>query len=570
MDEHARRPGAVLRGTGVSPGVGAGPVRRLAGTVPEPPAEERRAGPAGAERARAAAALEAVAADLENRSRRAGGDARDILGAQVLMARDPALADEAGRRIHEGQSAARAVFDAFGVYRRLVAGAGGYLAARAADLDDVRDRVIAQLYGLRMPGWSTGSSAPYVLVARDLAPAETATLDTVRVAAFVTEEGAPTSHTAILARSLGVPAVVGCADATSLAEGTSVLVDGSEGQVRVEPPAAELAAARTGTRRPAGATPGAARPGATADGRRVALLANIGGPQDIPTAVTAGAEGIGLYRTEFLFLDRARPPDEQEQEEAYRAALAAFPGGRVVVRILDAGADKPLGFLPRPGREPNPALGERGVRLLRRHPEVLAGQLRALSRAAARSAPARLEVMAPMVAGAAEAGWFAEACREAGLEAGVGAMVEVPAAAIRVRDLAGAVDFVSLGTNDLAQYVFAADRQVAALAGFQDPWQPALLDLVALTVGAAAEAAIGCGVCGEAAADPALACVLVGVGVTSLSMGAAAIPAVRAALAAHTEAQCRAAATAVRAVPTAEEARSAAWSVLPGLAEPAP
>lgn len=291
----------------------------------------------------------------------------------------------------------------------------------------------------------------------------------------------------------------------------------------------------------------------------------MGGPQDLPAALAHGAEGVGLYRTEFLFLDRATPPGEEEQIAAYREVLEAFPGGRVVVRVLDAGADKPLAFLPPSGAEPNPALGERGVRMLRRNPQVLAGQLRALVRAAA-ATTARLEVMAPMVADLDEARWFAAACREAGIPR-TGVMIEVPSAALRARDLAAEVDFVSLGTNDLAQYTFAADRQVGALTRLQDPWQPALLDLVAVAAEAARAAGRSCGVCGEAAGDPALACLLVGLGVTGLSMGAAALPLVRAALARHARADCVRAAAAARAAATADAARRAASAALPGLAE---
>ncbi|MQA84965.1 MAG: phosphoenolpyruvate--protein phosphotransferase [Streptosporangiales bacterium] len=566
--------GRELRGTGVSQGVGAGPVRRFLAQVAEPPAGELRVGAADAERARAADALEAVAADLENRGLRAGdraGDAaRDVLAAQALMARDPGLAEEVARRIEAGGSAERAVYDAFGTYREMLAGAGEYLAARVADLDDVRDRAIAALRGEpRGPGAGPADAAeppggePYVLVARDLAPADTALLDPSRVAAFVTEEGGPTSHTAILARALGVPAVVACAGAAALADGTPVLVDGATGVVRIGASAAELRAAREDAARRRAASSVPTGPGATADGRRVALLANIGGPKDLAAAVDAGAEGIGLYRTEFLFLNRDSPPGAPEQEDAYRAALDAFPGGRVIVRVLDAGADKPLGFLPPPSPEPNPALGERGVRMLRRHPDVLAGQLDALARAAA-GGGARLEVMAPMVADAAEAAWFADACREAGIRTGIGVMVELPSAALRARDIVVAVDFVSIGTNDLAQYAFGADRQVGALARLQDPWGPALLDLVALTADAAGDAGKGCGVCGEAAADPALACVLVGLGVTSLSMAAMAIPAVRTAVARNTAAQCREAAVAARAAATAGDARAAARAALTG------
>ena len=230
-----------------------------------------------------------------------------------------------------------------------------------------------------------------------------------------------------------------------------------------------------------------------------------------PAAVEAGAEGVGLFRTEFLFLDDStKAPSEEKQVEAYRQVLEAFPEGRVVVRVLDAGADKPLDFLT-PADEPNPALGVRGLRTLLDHPEVLRTQLTALAKAA-EGLPVYLEVMAPMVADRADAKAFADACREAGLQAKFGAMVEIPSAALRARSILQEVEFLSLGTNDLAQYTFAADRQVGAVSRLQDPWQPALLDLVALSAEAAKAEGKSCGVCGEAASDPLLACVLTGLG----------------------------------------------------------
>ncbi|MGI5206901.1 phosphoenolpyruvate--protein phosphotransferase [Spirillospora sp. CA-108201] len=556
--------GEVMQGAGVSPGVGTGPVRTIAGAVPEPPAGSRHGGDAGAERDSALAALEAVAADLEERGERAAAagntDGRDVLNAQALMARDPGLADGVGARVGEGTSAARAVFEAFGVYREMLAGAGEYMAARVTDLDDIRDRAVARLLGLPVPGVPE-SDEPFVLVARDLAPADTAVLDPAQVVAFVTEEGGPTSHTAILARTMGVPAVVALPGAASLAEGIRVLVDGAAGTVLPDPSDAQVAEARAAAAARASALQESTGPGATRDGHPVPLLANVGGPKDVEAALANGAEGVGLYRTEFLFLDRAAPPSDEEQEEAYRKVLEAFPEGRVVVRTLDAGADKPLAFLPAPGEEPNPALGERGLRMMRRHPDVLASQLAALTRAAA-GLGVKLQVMAPMVTDAEEAASFAAACREAGVEH-PGVMIEVPAAALRARDLAPEVEFFSIGTNDLTQYACAADRQIGGLAHLQDPWQPAVLDLVAPAAGAG----VPCGVCGEAAADPALACVLVGLGVTSLSMSAPSLPLVRAALARHTLEECRAAATAARAARTAGQAREAARAHLPGLAE---
>ncbi|MFD0776850.1 putative PEP-binding protein, partial [Streptomonospora algeriensis] len=233
-------------------------------------------------------------------------------------------------------------------------------------------------------------------------------------------------------------------------------------------------------------------PGRTADGHRVPLLANIGGPHDLPAALENGAEGVGLYRTEFLFLDRTDAPGHEEQVAAYRAVLEAFPGGRVVVRTLDAGADKPLGFLAAGEQhEPNPALGERGLRMMRRLPETLDAQLAALAEAE-RGTGAYLQVMAPMVTDAADAEWFAAAAAAAGIQH-AGVMIEVPAAALRARHIAEHADFFSIGTNDLTQYTCAADRETAGLGRFQDPWQPAVLDLVAASASSAAEAGRTCG-----------------------------------------------------------------------------
>lgn len=545
-----------LRGVGVSPGIGHGPAYLLTARVPEPPEGATHAGDADQEKERAVMALAQVAGELEARGDRAGGEAREILKAQALMAEDPGLVVKIRSLIDRGTAAPRAVHEAFTKYRDVLEGVGGYLGERAADLDDLRDRVIAQLTGQELPGLPPPGDTPYVLVAHDLAPADTALLSGHAVAAFVTEEGGPTSHTAIMARALGVPAVVACAGATTLRPGVEVLVDGTSGEVRARPTESDVARAESVDTARQAAIDRVTGPGRTKDGHPVPLLANVGGPADLEAARSCGAEGVGLYRTEFLFLGRAEPPGAEEQERAYRAALEAFPGGPVIVRTLDAGADKPLAFLPPGSAEPNPALGERGLRLLRAHPEVLETQLDALATAGAGSG-GRLRVMAPMVTTAEEARWFAAACRAADLpEAGV--MIEVPAAALRARDLVAEVDFVSAGTNDLAQYAFAADRELGALSELHDPWQPALLDLLAGILAAAAQAGKPGGVCGEAAADPGLACVLAGLGAASLSMGPAALPAVRAALAYHTLEQCRAAAESARAATTAAGARAAA------------
>ncbi|WP_188191439.1 phosphoenolpyruvate--protein phosphotransferase [Nonomuraea sp. SYSU D8015] len=544
---------------GVSPGIGHGPAYVLAVSVPEPPEGATYTGEADQEKERATAALRQVAGELEARGNQAGGEAEEILKAQALMAEDPGLVVKVRSLIDRGLAAPRAVFEAFTKYRDVLAGSGGYLGERAADLDDIRDRVIALLYGQAMPGLPTAPAEPYVLVARDLAPADTALLSREQVAAFVTEEGGPTSHTAILARAIGVPAVVACPGATGIPHGVRVMADGTSGDVRVEPAESDVADAVSAATARQAALASARGPGRTADGHLVPLLANVGGPAELDAAVAAGAEGIGLYRTEFLFLGRAEPPSEEEQARAYRAAMEAFPGAKVIVRTLDGGADKPLTFLPAPA-EPNPALGERGLRRFRRFPGVMDAQLEALAAVGSED----LLAMAPMVATAEEAGWFARACRAKGLPV-AGVMIEIPSAALRAEDVLASVDFVSIGTNDLAQYALAADRQLSAVSALQDPWQPAVLDLVAMTASAAARAGKPCGICGESAADPAMACVLVGLGASTLSMGAAALAPVRAALDAHTLAQCRLAADAARSRTTATEARAAARAQLPGL-----
>ncbi|MGW1468031.1 phosphoenolpyruvate--protein phosphotransferase [Streptomyces sp. NPDC002308] len=551
-----------LRGVGVSHGVAIGEVRHMGTAVLEPPVRQIPPEETTREQGRARQAVEAVAADLVARGNLAGGEAQGVLEAQAMMAQDPELMADVERRIAEGSTAERGLYDAFAAYRALLANAGEYLAGRVADLDDVRNRIVARLLGVPMPG-VPDSDHPYVLIARDLAPADTALLDPALVLGFVTEEGGPTSHSAILARALGVPAVVALPGAGELAEGVVVAVDGGTGEVFVEPSAEKRAALEGAAAAREAALAATSGPGATSDGHKVPLLANIGGPGDVPAAVEAGAEGVGLFRTEFLFLDDSeQAPSEEKQVAAYRAVLEAFPEGRVVVRVLDAGADKPLAFLT-PADEPNPALGVRGLRSLLDHPDVLRTQLTALAKAA-EGQSAQLEVMAPMVADRADAKGFADACRGAGLRAKVGAMVEIPSAALRARSVLQEVEFLSLGTNDLAQYTFAADRQVGAVSRLQDPWQPALLDLVALSADGARAEGRSCGVCGEAAADPLLACVLTGLGVTSLSMGAASLPYVRATLAQYTLAQCERAAAAARAADSAEDARSAARAVLEG------
>ena len=537
-----------LKGIGVSPGFAGGPAYRVA-PPPTLPVLDPVALDPETEAKRAVAALASVAAELNRRAAAAHGAAAEILRAEAMMAEDPELADAAEETARTGLSAARAIDTALAVHREAFEAAGGYLAERVADLDDIRNRAVAICLGQPMPGIPSPGH-PFVLVARDLAPADTASLDPDRVLALVTEDGGPTSHTAILARTLGLPAVVRCTGALEVADGELVTVDGATGTVVTGAGAAEVEAAGAAEVARRQRLSAASGPGRTADGHPVALYANIGSAKDLMGDV----EGVGLFRTELLYLDRTDAPTFEEQVAAYTDVFAALPGRKVVVRTLDAGADKPLPFLQQEA-EPNPALGVRGLRISWKRPDVLSSQLEAIAEAA-RATAAEVWVMAPMVATAAEAAAFAAAARAAGLPT-PGAMVEIPAAALRAGALLAEVDFLSIGTNDLSQYTFAADRQVGAVAELLDPWQPALLQLIAACANAGTAAGKPVGVCGEAAADPGLAVVLTGLGITSLSMAARSIPAVREALATRTLADCRAAARAALAAPDAAAARAA-------------
>ncbi|WP_263250254.1 phosphoenolpyruvate--protein phosphotransferase [Saccharopolyspora rosea] len=543
-----------LTGVGVSSGRASGPVARVAEALPEPPATPAPEDPA-AEAARIRPAADAVAEQLFGRAARVEGDAKAVLETTAAMAADPALISQAEQLV-AGRSlpAPRAVHEAANGFADALRAAGGYMAERARDVQDVRDRIVAELLGVTPPGVPE-LSGPSVLVARDLAPADTADLDPDLVLALVTEEGGPTSHTAILARALGIPAVVAVRGVLAATDAVGASVDGDTGTVEIsDQPVTARAAERAAAVEWSGT-------GATADGHPVKVLANVGSAADARAAVGTGAQGVGLFRTEFCYLAASDEPSVETQRAAYAEVLTPFAGKPVVVRTLDAGADKPLAFLDM-GVEPNPALGVRGVRVSFDRPDVLDRQLEAIAGAAADSG-VEVSVMAPMVATADEAAWFAARVRAAGLQR-AGVMIEVPAAALSTAEILAAVDFVSIGTNDLAQYVFAADRMTGALAELNDPWQPALLRLLDIVGRAGAELGKPVGVCGEAAADPRLAGVLAGLGVTSLSMGASAVPAVGAALAGHPLAAFRQAAQAALAAPTSARAREAANAVLGG------
>lgn len=545
-----------LRGVGVGRGSAVGPVLRM----PEPlsePAAESHSGDAEAEFATVRASLQEVAADLAAKGQKAGGEAQAVLEAASMMAQDPTLIDDVKARIESGRTAERAVFEACAAFQEILIGMGGYMAERATDLGDVSQRIIAHLRGVPAPGVPT-SDTPFILVARDLAPADTALLDLDKVLGLVTRDGGPTSHTAILARSKSIPAIVGVTGALELEDGILVVADASSGVVTVNPTDEQVAHARERIEQRARAASLPIVPGALADGTAVPLLANVGSPTDAPSAVELGAEGVGLFRTEFLFLDSASAPTVAQQQEKYTELLSFFPGKKVVVRVLDAGADKPLSFLT-DAHEENPALGLRGLRALRASEQILVDQLTALKRAQD-ATDADLWVMAPMVADAEESRYFVELAKSLGLNT-VGVMAEVPSLAVVAEQVLETADFVSIGTNDLTQYTLAADRMLGSVASYQDPWHPAVLRLVKMLGDAGAAAGKPVGICGEAAADPQLAVVLVGLGATTLSMTPAALADVRAELARATMEQARARAEAALAARTAADARADAAAV---------
>ncbi|MBE4694149.1 phosphoenolpyruvate--protein phosphotransferase [Brevibacterium casei] len=543
---------ATLHGIGVSPGSAYGTVVQAAAPVAPPEDEPAAEDPAAASE-QAIASFMHVADTLDQKALSADPTARDILKATAMIARDRSLHREVTKRLNAGKGPAGAVAEAIEVFAAQFEALGGYFAERVTDLRDVGARAIAEVLGKPAPGLPT-LTEPSIVAAEDLAPAETATLDRSLVLGIVTRAGGLTSHTAILAAQMGIPAVVQLPEATAIPMGTPLLIDGGSGEVVVRPDPESVEAQRQRRERRAAALAEVSGPGATSDGHRVAVLANIGGVDDAELAGAEDVEGVGLFRTEFVFLSAVSAPSVEEQTEIYRKVFAPFAGRRVVVRTLDAGADKPLAFADL-GPEENPALGRRGLRLSQARPDVLTAQLEALA-AAAEATGADVRVMAPMVSTAAEARWFADQVRANGL-ASAGVMIEVPAAALRARQVLQAVDFGSLGTNDLAQYTMAADRMEGELSELLDPWQPAVLSMIAAAADGAKAAGKPLGVCGESAGDPLLALVLVGLGITSLSMAPGKVGAVRLALRSHAFDDCRALAEAALAAESPEEAREA-------------
>ena len=490
-----------------------------------------------------------------------------IFDAHLALLDDEAMLDPAQEAIEAGATAERAWHDAAEIvaerYRALEE---PLLQERAADVLDVGRRVVAALTG---EAGSSSQNREGIVIAGELTPGDAATLDPALVTGIATAHGTATAHAAILARALGLPAVVGLGDAVlGITEGTTVLIDGEAGTLQVDPPddvqrdASERR--ERAERRRATARERAHETGATRDGTRIEVFANLGKAGEAAKAVELGAEGVGLLRTEFLFLDRAELPGEEEQAETLREIAVALDGRPLVVRTLDAGADKPLPALPMPP-EANPFLGVRGIRLGLERRDVLATQLRAILRVAAEYP---LKAMLPMVATLDEIlaarSELDRARADTGIDAPLefGIMVEIPAAALTATRLAEHVDFFSLGTNDLTQYTMAAERGDERLATLLTGPQPAVLRLVKATVEAAAAHGRWVGVCGELAGDPAAAVLLAGLGVTELSMAPALVPEAKAALRGVELEQARAAADAALETDSATAARALGAALL--------
>ena len=546
----APAPGTRLRGVPAGPGLAIGLARRpqrpeRLDAIADAIADEVAGDPA-AERARLddvrAATGRDIATARERIAQRAGEAEARIFDAHLLLLDDALLLEPAHRAIEHGQGAARAwataVASAAAAYRALD---DAYLRERAADVEDVGDRVLRGLAGVP----AQAAMERGILVVADLAPSDVAALEPDLVEGLAIAHGGATSHAAILARALGIPAVVGLGGAAlAIAGGTRLVLDGDAGVVEVDPPAEELAERERdrdrSERRRRRARERAHEPARTRDGATIEVAANVGAAGEVATAVELGAEGVGLLRTEFLFLDRDEAPSESEQRAVYEEIAAALGGRPLIVRTLDAGADKPLRFLPH-APEDNPFLGVRGIRFGLARPELLQAQLRAVAALAGRY---DVRVMFPMVATLAEyraARAMLEAARD---ELGAppvpaGIMVEVPAVAIAAERFAREVDFFSIGTNDLSQYAMAADRGNPQLADLLAGPLPPVLRLVDAVVAGAQAHDRWVGVCGELAGDPAAAVLLAGLGVDELSMAAPLIPEVKETLRAITLADAR-------------------------------
>ena len=528
-----------LSGTPASPGIALGPTflfREIDLSF-----ERRNVSDSEAEWERLKSALETAREELQEVQAKAeeesGAEEASIFRAHALMLEDPELVNKMQTVLEEEQlNAEAALKEATESYAEMLEALDDeYLSARAADVRDVANRVLRILLDVAESP-VVGLDEPSIILARDLTPSDTVLLDKALVLGFCIAEGGRTSHTAILARSLGLPAVVGAgAEVLKLEDGTPAVLDGSEGVLVVEPEEGVESTYRDRKSRLAtvlkDARERADAPAVSSDGQRVEVVANIGNVEGAEAAQEAGAEGVGLLRTEFLYLERSSLPDEEEQFEAYRAIVETFGDQPVILRTLDVGGDKELPYLEL-DEEMNPFLGVRAIRLCLQRPDLFKPQLRAVLRA---GVVGDLKVMFPMVATLQEvraARKLLEECRvelqEEGVEVAqemeIGVMIEVPGAALMADQLAEEVDFFSIGTNDLSQYVMAADRTNSNVSDLMSAFHPAVLRLVADVIAAAHDRGKWVGLCGELAGEPLAIPILLGLGLDEFSMNPPAIP----------------------------------------------
>lgn len=475
----------------------------------------------------------------------ADSERAEIFGAHQELLEDPEVLDAASQAIHDGASAAFAWRAAYSAQaERLTALNNPLLAGRATDLRDIGRRVLHLLVGRE--GEPPQVPQDSIIVAEDFTPSEAASIDRTRVRGFCTTMGSATSHAAILARALGIPAVAAIDPrALEIATGTRVVLDGDAGTLRVDPDKAEEAAIlrrqETAARRQEADLAVAADPATTSDGHRIEVLGNIGDVEEASRVVALGGEGVGLLRTEFLFMERRAAPDEDEQARVYEAIARTLGREQLfIIRTLDVGGDKPLSYMPM-GFESNPFLGERGIRMMLNRPDVMRTQIRAILRA---SKAGRVAVMFPMIATLAE--WRAaramveeERATLGVTKIPVGIMIETASAALIADRFAEEADFFSIGTNDLTQYTLAMDRTNPRLAAQVDALHPAVLKLISLTVTGAGKHGRPVGVCGAVAGDPAAIPVLIGLGVNELSVSVPIIPAVKARIRSLSLDECR-------------------------------
>jgi phosphoenolpyruvate-protein phosphotransferase len=550
---------AAHRGVGLSPGRVVGQVLHALSDLEAPKSADplpEDAREADAQRIPRAAYH--VAADLRERAAEARDAAsRQVLEATAVLAEDRMLHEDAMSRVRLlGETAERAVWEMLSAIALQYERQGDVLAERASDVRDLRSRIVAQLQDTEVTTVPI-TTLPHILVANDIPPVDAAGLDPRICLGLVLGQGGPTSHSTIIARSLGIPVVIHPQAVATVQNDVTILIDGSTGELLSKPGEAEIATARTTPLILADLEP-VHDPVLLTDGHRVPLLGNIGGIEDAKRARERGAVGVGLFRTEYLFLQDAEAPDTEEQTRAYAEVLEEFQGQKVIFRTLDVGSDKPLPFLPRP-EETNSALGVRGIRTAQPNPELLETQLHAIAAAAHDNPNVEVGVMAPMVTTWKESQDFAALARRCGIDS-VGIMVETPAAAVMAQELSEPLSFLSIGTNDLTQYTLAADRLSTQLASLNTPWQPSVLRLIAQTVTGAGDLSVS--VCGEAASDPLLAVALIGLGVSELSMTPSVLPVVANALGQVSLDQCRRAALAAQSALSAAAARESVASIV--------